>query len=377
MVLTRVSVVIPCYNTEVYIAQAIRSVLNQAQCDFEIVVVNDGSTDSSAEIVQQFTSADHRVRLVEQENQGLSAARNTGFRESKGEYIHFLDADDELLPGALSSLTRCLDENKEYAVAVGGWQLIDETGKLLAQEKPKSGEIRGDHLLERNRLPVHAALHRRTNFEQAGLFDTSLKSAEDWEVYCRMVLQGLRFLRIPELVCAYRVTPGSMSSHARRQTENTLLVIEKTYSSGAEDKLSDELHRLAKWQAYTSGAMRAFQAGDLELGSEYVDKALELNPPQNRNEEIAWVHRFLQRTRIVPPDAIDQYVQLLAKACAPHLPEIAGNINFLRFMAQKERFFACRDIGNLAGALRSLFVIMLFHPVTALGYTMNQLKKNV
>src|SRR5215211_9350661 len=98
-----VSVVIPCYNQAHFLGEAIESVLSQSYRNFEILVVDDGSTDNTSEVASRY----ERVRIVRQENRGLSGARNRGLREAKGEYVVFLDADDRLLPGALEASLGC------------------------------------------------------------------------------------------------------------------------------------------------------------------------------------------------------------------------------------------------------------------------------
>ena len=106
-----ISVVIPLYNKEAIVERSVRSILSQDYDDFEVVVVNDGSTDKSVEIVKSIH--DPRITLIEQENGGPSKARNTGVKNAKGEWIVFLDADDELLPGALGRFATTISENKD------------------------------------------------------------------------------------------------------------------------------------------------------------------------------------------------------------------------------------------------------------------------
>ena len=107
-----ISVIIPLYNKEPIIERSLQSVLSQDYDDFEVVVVNDGSTDRSADIVRSIN--DPRIRLIEQENGGPSKARNTGTKNAKGEWILFLDADDELLPGAMRMFSTTIESYSNY-----------------------------------------------------------------------------------------------------------------------------------------------------------------------------------------------------------------------------------------------------------------------
>lgn len=108
-----VSVVMPSYNSEKYIAESIESILKQTYSDFELIVVNDGSVDKTKDIVREYIKRDNRVHMIEQRNQGVSVARNTGIEASKGEYISFLDADDVWDKDFLYSVMEYADQNKE------------------------------------------------------------------------------------------------------------------------------------------------------------------------------------------------------------------------------------------------------------------------
>src|SRR5919112_291203 len=122
-----VSVVIPCYNQAHFLGEAIESVLAQSYPNFEIIVVDDGSTDDTSEVAGRYP----KVRLVRQENQGLSGARNAGLARSEGEYVVFLDADDRLLPEALETGLEYLDAHSECAFASGRYRFIGGDGSFL------------------------------------------------------------------------------------------------------------------------------------------------------------------------------------------------------------------------------------------------------
>src|SRR5215208_7256201 len=126
-----VSVVIPCYNQAHFLGEAIESVLAQSHPNFEIIVVDDGSPDDTSEVAEHYPE----VRLVRQENQGLSAARNAGLARSEGEYVVFLDADDRLLPEALKTGVECLEAHPECAYVYGHFRVIASDGSFLKHRK--------------------------------------------------------------------------------------------------------------------------------------------------------------------------------------------------------------------------------------------------
>src|SRR5215203_414283 len=142
-----VSVVIPCYNQAHFLGEAIESILDQSHPNFEIIVVDDGSPDDTSEVATRYP----KVRLVRQENQGLSAARNSGLARSEGEYVVFLDADDRLLPGALEEGLECFEAHPECAFVSGRYRLIAGDGSFLRQtHQPILSEDRYAALLRRS-----------------------------------------------------------------------------------------------------------------------------------------------------------------------------------------------------------------------------------
>ena len=218
-----VSVVIPCFNQAHYLPEAIESVLSQSYPLVEIIVVDDGSIDDTAKVAASYPE----VRLFRQSNQGLSAARNRGLRESRGDLLVFLDADDRLLPGGLSAGVACLHEHPECAFAYGQYQFINEDGTLnkRIERAPASGDTYADFLRE-NRVAMHAAvMYRRWVFERVGGFNKRLKACEDYEMYFRIV-RRFPVVEHPALVAEYRRHPGSMSNHARKMLESALTVLD-------------------------------------------------------------------------------------------------------------------------------------------------------
>jgi glycosyltransferase involved in cell wall biosynthesis len=180
-----VSVVIPCFNHAHFVAQAIASVLAQSHPNFEIIVVDDGSTDNTAEVVRNYSS----VRYIYQENAGRSAARNTGLRQSVGEFLVFLDADDRLLPNALAVGIGCMREHPECALVSGHCRIIDGNGVILPS--PRQLQVERDHYLQLLRGGTYiwcpaVALFQRKVFDFAHGFDPAMVPVEDYDLYLRV-----------------------------------------------------------------------------------------------------------------------------------------------------------------------------------------------
>ena len=176
-----VSVVIPCYNQGHFLAEAIESVLEQSCPHFEIVVVDDGSTDDTADVAGQYPG----VRCIRQNNQGLAAARNAGLRESSGSYVVFLDADDRLLPNALELGVDCLRACPDCAFVFGQRRHIAADGSPLPT--PEQPSVDADHYLGLLRTcfigPPGAVLYRRSAVESVGGFNVTAPATADYEMY--------------------------------------------------------------------------------------------------------------------------------------------------------------------------------------------------
>jgi len=228
-----ISVVIPCYNSSAYLAEAIDSALTQTYPNKEIVVVDDGSTDDSAAIMSRYGD---RIQVVRQTNSGLPAARNAGIRASSGKWLAFLDADDWWDPRFLEKTAHAL-ESTNGALAYTGWQNVGAPPPYHEPFVPEDYEhaqpSKTIRLLRTTGWPVHAALTRRDVLFDAGLFNPDLKSCEDFDLWLRVALTR-PIVRVPEVLAYYRFHPGQMT---RNQAHNALMHyrIQKTFLSTHAD----------------------------------------------------------------------------------------------------------------------------------------------
>src|SRR5438046_5359570 len=215
----QVSVIIPCYNQAHFLHEAIESILAQTYSNREIIVVNDGSTDSTAEVARHYSA----VRHIYQENAGPSDARNTGFEQSRGEYLVFLDADDRLLPEALEVGVNCLREHPDCAFASGFCRLVVADGSLLG--KPEQLCIARDHYLEflrRNYIWCPSSvIYRRSVLETVKGFNTSLGRAEDYDLFLRITKDHPIFCH-SQFVADYRLHGSSRSADHSAMLRDTL-----------------------------------------------------------------------------------------------------------------------------------------------------------
>jgi glycosyltransferase involved in cell wall biosynthesis len=213
-----VSVIIPCYNHSRFLGEAIESALRQSE-PHEIIVVDDGSTDETAAVAARYD-----VRYVHQQNSGLSAARNRGLCESAGAFLVFLDADDRLLPDALTAGVRELNAHPECAFVFGGFRHIGLHGLPVEMSWVPDEPGLYNTLLHYNHVGCPATvMYRRHVFDSVGGFDAAFNPAEDYELYLR-IARKFPIRRHPVCVAEYRKYGFSMSSDASRMLRAILRV---------------------------------------------------------------------------------------------------------------------------------------------------------
>ncbi|MFA6142101.1 MAG: glycosyltransferase [Candidatus Omnitrophota bacterium] len=211
----KISVVIPLYNGKKFIVETIDSVLAQTRKDYEIIVVDDGSTDGAYEEIWKLYG--EKIRLFRQENQGIAAARNKAILEARGEFIAFLDHDDIWLPTKLEKQMRMFEANPGVGLVYSNSVILDEGGirnrTIFDIEPPKRGHAFYD-LLKADFIPVMTAITRKDILLDAGLFDKKFIVAEDWDLFLKIARKH-EIDYIDEVLVKYRV---HAASHSRKRT---------------------------------------------------------------------------------------------------------------------------------------------------------------
>jgi glycosyltransferase involved in cell wall biosynthesis len=222
----KVTVVVPTFNVEAYVEDCLGSVLAQSLPEWECVVVDDGSTDGTVQRVGRI--ADPRIRVLEQANQGVSVARNTGLAQARGAYVLFLDGDDRLHPQALRRLAAELEEHPAAVAAYGSVWAIFEDGssypqKPLRWRKSQSGDILERILRWEIFLSMGCTMVRQEQARELRGFNTRLRLSEDWEFWCRLAGRGdFRFIGAEPEVCQVRLRTRSASRLLSPRWENHL-----------------------------------------------------------------------------------------------------------------------------------------------------------
>ena len=259
---TVVSVIIPAFNVAPYVGRAIRSVLAQTVSDFEIVVVDDGSTDGTGKVVESIR--DDRLKLIRKTNGGCASARNAGLSRSQGEYAAFLDGDDRWLPGFLERHLTLLERLPEVDLTFSLSAVVDEQDRTCGLMKPggyNSFSFR-DLIVENPVGNGSAAVIRRRAIELAGPFDESLPASSDCDMWLRIAdLRPGNFVRLPEVLTCYRRRDGQTTGNWRRMRAAYEQVMDKArlHDRAAVDSVDD----LSRCNKYRYHAFVAYEAGDL------------------------------------------------------------------------------------------------------------------
>ena len=249
----QVSVMMPVYNGEKYVADAIRSLLAQTWQDWELIVVDDGSTDATPRILDQFR--DRRIRRVWQQNAGEAVARNTALDLARGERLAFLDADDVYLPSALEAHSRFLEIHPEWDAVFSDGYLVDGSGGVLSRLTEHRPGIHTGDILEPLVLtasvitvPVCTMLRRNMVDRHTIRFDPSLIIGPDWDFWIQ-VARVARFGYLDEVTCKYRVhqTNVTLTSGWERRREDLIRNRMKVLSSDWFQGLSLPTRRCFFW----------------------------------------------------------------------------------------------------------------------------------
>jgi len=221
----KISVIIPAYNAARYIAKAIESCLSQTYAPHEIIVVDDASTDGTAEIAESFPAPVHVIRLAE--NMGVSVARNRGVLASTGDWLAFLDADDWFLPEKFECQRCCVLKNPKAVLIYTGFRIINLDGSDSCCRFFMPREIM-PILRYRSRFSCCSVVLRREAFDAVGGFDPALRIAEDWDLWLRIAAHYSveLFAAVPEPLVVYRRVAGSLSSSAMRYFHQRPQIIE-------------------------------------------------------------------------------------------------------------------------------------------------------
>ncbi len=275
------SVIVPAYNACDYIEDCLESVLDQTDPDFELIVVDDGSTDSTAEKVLRY-SYDSRLRLVQRLNGGLAAARNTGIRLAGGEWVAFLDADDRWCPEKLMAHHSAIFQQE----MTGSWiSVLYDCAVFIDAQNHRTGlhmsqtdqPLTPDKLLLKNYLGNGStSVVRRSVLEQFGGFDEHLKRMVDHELWIRLSHAGHQFQRVQGVLTEYRIHENSLTADTERMLQGLKVFLSRVASYAPERV--ERLESLVMACTHRWMARAAFMQGHYLEARQHMVSSLHYSP---------------------------------------------------------------------------------------------------
>ncbi len=202
----KITIVMPTYNQAQYLTDALDGIFRQTLRDFELIVVNDGSTDATAQILAEYQRR-HYFTVIHQENKKLPGALNAGFAHARGQYLTWTSSDNIMLPAMLQTLATALDRNPDVGLVYADWECISDTGESLGVVRTFDYDA---HLLMRINYINACFLYRRECQERLGLYDPAYIYAEDWEYWFR-IAEHFKLMRVPAILYQYRLHGNSLT----------------------------------------------------------------------------------------------------------------------------------------------------------------------
>jgi glycosyltransferase involved in cell wall biosynthesis len=301
-----VSVVIPCWNAEDVVCDAIGSALGQSYPRIEVIVIDDGSTDGSLDVIRSFGS---RVRWETGPNRGACAARNRGIQLARGDLIQFLDADDVLLPEKIARMVPVALASGRGALPVCDWEKEDlssppERSRIALNNQ---GEDPVVFCLERQ-IQTSSPLHWRVNLERVGGFDEALPCSQERDIHLRLACSGLSFVHVPELLYRVRRREGSVSSDFVKVLEQHERIFQRAYGELVAKGALSASRRIAFARAFARDGRLCVRHGQKALAQAYFVRANEIMSQATVDAFREPLLRVISRT--AGPVAAEQVCQL-------------------------------------------------------------------
>lgn len=238
---TFVSVIIPVYNMELFIAETLQSVLASDYPNFEVIAVDDGSTDASLRILHDWAQKDARLHVFSTKNSGVSHTRNYAVRQSKGTYILPVDADDLIAPSFITEAASLLDKEKDTKVVVPRIMLFGRKEKKW-RIPPFSRAL----LARRNMLPV-CCMYRRSDFDRIGGYCEDITAREDWDFWIAMLKDKGKVNTLNNVGYYYRIRPRSKRITDRKRDIETITLLNQRHADFFQRELGGPLRRMRSW----------------------------------------------------------------------------------------------------------------------------------
>lgn len=296
-----ISVVIPVFNNAEFVEQALQSVFDQNHCRTEIIVVDDGSTDQTSEILAKYSE---RIKVIRQSNAGSAVARNVGLQEATHDYVAFLDADDWFLPDKLCKQAKILNGNPRIGAVHSGWKTADAEGTITREVQPwiNAPRLNLDTWLMRKPVALGAMLFRRHWLQDVGGFDPELRMSQDVDLMLRLSLAGCRFeWQRASTLCYRHHTTSTIHSDGVGQVKYATMVLDKFYANRLVPAPVKRKERLVRYYSYTWLAWHLFNTGNANAVAGQLQRTLPYSRYDFRRTVHDWLYHLTEWT--APQDA--------------------------------------------------------------------------
>lgn len=270
-----VSIVVPVYNQGQYLDEALQSLLAQTYRNIEIIVLDDGSTDTTAEVLKKYAG---RLYWESQPNMGQSRTLNKGWQMAKGEFLSYLSGDDSLLPDAIATSVNILKKTPKAVLTYCDFNLIDPESRFIRRVTAPDFDFRR-MITDVVCSPGPGALFRRSGFERAGLWDPQYRQMPDYDYWLRLGLEG-DFVRIPRVLANFRVheLSQSFSRTSQERAEEPIRIIKGFFDQSHLPAHLLSLRAKATSRAYLVSAQLHIRSGRFRVGLLNIGRALCLSP---------------------------------------------------------------------------------------------------
>ena len=297
-----VSVIIPSYNSAHFLNRSVDSVLAQTHKNIEIIIIDDGSTDDTAEVIKRFAD---KVRYHYQENRGLAGARNAGIELARGQYIQFLDADDWIAAEKLERQVTQFEKSPEISVVYSDYVMVDDSGSRMEENtRWLKGKDYGadsnvfERLLCECFLVVHSTLVRAEVFQQEGKFDEDRNLSEDWDLWLRLACRGHKFHYVPGEFAYYYKHGEAMTENTRLLHDRRRLLFEKFVGDSGFDSLNDKAKLEFRRYQHRALADDLYHFKDWRVSRAHLTEVIRLSRGLDKIEPLTlllktFVHEYL------------------------------------------------------------------------------------
>lgn len=340
-----ISVIMPNYNNQSYIEIALRSVLDQSFQDFELLIIDDGSTDLSPDIAERIAATSSRVRVFRSfENGGPAKARNIGLEHAKGQYLVFMDADDVMLFDRLQNTAKIFAENSEIAMVFGNYLAINAAGAFLKRKLYFPSYLNNNnillHQLKRNYFWTAFGAIRREIAERYR-FDQTLPSSEDYDFFLRLVYDDYKYYYYPEPMIQYRIHINNSSAKMDKSEQATRIILNK-YDFG--DLYQKLIKNCTPKEIYNCLAVVSIIKQDYSEGEAIIQKALPLQGTESDQLESLFYAGVINY-KLGQLEEARQYL-IAAKKIAPSEPTVFNNLAVVTALLKQSKEKVINDLEN-------------------------------